>query len=63
MSRNATLLKVTLLPLMAGSCTAINGNKVTFNNVALRDIRIQAVQTGDFLQPGRAPPSGPPAYR
>ncbi len=23
MSRNATLLKVTLLPLMAGSCTAI----------------------------------------
>ena len=32
---------------------AVNGNKVTFNNVALRDIRIQAVQTGDFLQPGR----------
>ena len=32
---------------------AVNGNKVTFNNVALRDIRMQAVQTGDFLQPGR----------
>ena len=32
---------------------AVNGNKVTFNNVALRDIRIQAVQTGDYLQPGR----------
>jgi hypothetical protein len=32
---------------------AVNGNKVTLNNVALRDIRMQAVQTGDFLQPGR----------
>jgi hypothetical protein len=32
---------------------AVNGNRVTFNNVALRDIRIQAVQTGDFLQPGK----------
>jgi hypothetical protein len=33
---------------------AVNGNKVTFNNVALRDIRMQAAQTGDFLQPGRS---------
>jgi len=32
---------------------AVNGNRVTINNVALRDIRIQAAQTGDFLQPGR----------
>jgi hypothetical protein len=32
---------------------AVNGNRVTLNNVALRDIRIQAAQTGDFLQPGR----------
>jgi hypothetical protein len=32
---------------------AVDGNRVTFNNVALRDIRIQAVQTGDFVQPGR----------
>jgi hypothetical protein len=32
---------------------AVNGNKVTINNVALRDVRMQAVQTGDFLQPGR----------
>jgi copper(I)-binding protein len=32
---------------------AVNGNKVTVNNVALRDIRIQAQQSGDFLQPGR----------
>ncbi|MEE6177029.1 hypothetical protein [Mycobacterium sp. 050134] len=39
---------------MAVQEPAINGNKVTFNNVALRDIRIQAVQTSDFLQPGRS---------
>jgi hypothetical protein len=32
---------------------AVNGNKVTVNNVALRDIRMQAAHTGDFLQPGR----------
>ena len=32
---------------------AVNGNRVTINNVALRDIRMQAVQTGDFLHPGR----------
>lgn len=38
---------------MAVQNPAVNGNKVTFNNVALRDIRMQAVQTGDFLQPGR----------
>jgi hypothetical protein len=33
---------------------AVNGNRLTINHVALRDIRIQAVQTGDFLQPGKA---------
>jgi copper(I)-binding protein len=33
---------------------AVNGNKVTINNVALRDIRIQAAQSGDFIQPGKA---------
>lgn len=38
---------------MATQEPAINGNKVTINNVALRDIRIQAVQTSDFLEPGR----------
>ena len=32
---------------------AVNGNRVTINSVALRDIRMQAVQNGDFLQPGR----------
>lgn len=38
---------------MAVQEPAVNGNKVTFNHVALRDIRIQANQTGDYLQPGR----------
>jgi hypothetical protein len=38
---------------MATQEPAVNGNKVTFNNVALRDVRIQAAQTGDYLQPGR----------
>jgi hypothetical protein len=38
---------------MATQEPAVNGNKVTLNNVALRDVRMQAVQTGDFLQPGR----------
>jgi hypothetical protein len=32
---------------------AVNGNKVNINNVLLRDIRIQAAQTGDFVHPGR----------
>lgn len=32
---------------------AVNGNRLTINNVALRDIRIQAVQNSDFLRPGR----------
>lgn len=32
---------------------AVNGNRLTIGNVALRDIRIQAAQTGDSLQPGR----------
>jgi hypothetical protein len=38
---------------MATQEPAINGNRVTINNVALRDIRIQATQNGDFIQPGR----------
>ena len=32
---------------------AVNGNKLNINNVLLRDIRIQAAQTGDFVHPGR----------
>lgn len=39
---------------MATQEPAVNGNRVNVNNVALRDIRMQAVQTGDFLQPGRS---------
>ncbi|OBG57894.1 MULTISPECIES: hypothetical protein [unclassified Mycobacterium] len=39
---------------MAVQEPAINGNKVTFNNVALRDIRMQAQQTGAAIQPGQA---------
>ncbi len=38
---------------MATQEPAVNGNKVTFNNVALRDIRIQASQEGDFVHPGK----------
>ncbi|MBW0016157.1 MAG: hypothetical protein JO236_01200 [Mycobacterium sp.] len=32
---------------------AVNGNRVTFNNVALRDVRIQAPQTGDAIDKGK----------
>ncbi|RFD26073.1 hypothetical protein MUBE_06485 [Mycobacterium uberis] len=32
---------------------AVNGNQITLNNLALRNIRIQVTQTGAFLQPGR----------
>jgi hypothetical protein len=32
---------------------AVNGTKVTFNNVALRDVRIQSAEIGDYLRPGR----------
>ena len=39
---------------MAVQEPAINGNKVTFNNVALRNIHMQASQTGDFVHPGQA---------
>ncbi|MBW0015781.1 hypothetical protein [Mycobacterium sp.] len=42
------------LSQMATQEPAVNGNLVTINNVAVRDIRMQAVQTGDFIQPGRS---------
>lgn len=32
---------------------AVNGNAATVNNVALRNVHLQAVQTGDFLRPGQ----------
>jgi len=38
---------------MATQEPAINGNRATINNIALRDVRIQAVQPKDFIQPGR----------
>lgn len=38
---------------MAVQEPAVNGNRATINNIALRDIRIQAVQTSDFIEPGR----------
>lgn len=38
----------------AGQEPAINGNEVNINNVLLRDIRIQAGQTSDFVRPGRS---------
>lgn len=39
---------------MATQEPAVSGNKVTLNNVALRNIHLRAHQTGDFLQPGKA---------
>jgi hypothetical protein len=32
--------------------SAVDGNQAVINNVALRNGRIQALQTGDFLRPG-----------
>lgn len=32
--------------------SAVNGNQAVVNNVALRNVHIQALQTGDYLRPG-----------
>ena len=32
--------------------SAVDGNQAVIKNVALRNVRIQALQTGDFLRPG-----------
>jgi len=32
--------------------SAVDGNQAVINNVALRNVRILALQTGDFLRPG-----------
>ena len=32
--------------------SAVDGNQAVINNVALRNVRIQALQNGDFLRPG-----------
>lgn len=37
----------------ANQQSAVNGNNATIGNVALRDVRLQANQTGDFVEPGR----------
>ncbi len=33
---------------------AVNGSTANVKNIALRNVHLQAVQTGDFLKPGRA---------
>ena len=35
---------------------AVNGNSVNVKSIALRNVHLQATQTGDFLQPGRILP-------
>ncbi|MCI4674488.1 hypothetical protein K9U37_05940 [Mycolicibacterium litorale] len=40
----------------AGQESAVNGSKANVNNIALRNVLIQAVQTGDYLKPGRTVP-------
>lgn len=64
-SRVAVVVSVALAAALLSGCgagqisqmatqePAVNGNRITINNVALRDIRMQAVQAGDFLEPGR----------
>jgi hypothetical protein len=36
----------------ASQASAVDGNQAVIKNVALRNVRIQAAQTGDFLRPG-----------
>lgn len=33
---------------------AVNGTSATFSNIALRNVHLQALQTSDYLQPGRS---------
>jgi hypothetical protein len=37
----------------AVQASAVDGSQTVIKNVALRNVHIQAVQTGDFLQPGK----------
>ena len=39
--------------------SAVDGSQAVINNVALRNVRIQAAQTGDFLRPGATVDLGP----
>ncbi len=36
----------------AGQASAVDGSQGVINDVALRNVRMQALQTGDFLRPG-----------
>lgn len=36
----------------ASQASAVDGTQAVINNLALRNVHIQAVQTGDFLRPG-----------
>jgi copper(I)-binding protein len=38
----------------ASQGSAVNGTSANLKNIALRNVHLQAVQTGDFLQPGTA---------
>ncbi|HPX37086.1 MAG TPA: hypothetical protein PLH92_12405 [Mycobacterium sp.] len=40
----------------AGQESAVNGNSANVKNIALRNVYLQAAQSGDFLQPGRIVP-------
>lgn len=41
---------------VADQASSVNGNAATVKNIALRNIYLQATQTGDFLQPGKVIP-------
>lgn len=41
---------------VASQESSVNGNSATVKNVALRNVYLQAAQTGDFLQPGKVIP-------
>jgi hypothetical protein len=36
----------------SSQASAVDGSQAVINNVALRNVRIQALQTGDYLRPG-----------
>ena len=40
----------------AGQESAVNGNAANLKNIALRNVHLQAAQSGDYLQPGRIVP-------
>ncbi len=41
---------------VASQESGVNGNAATFKNIALRNVYLEATQTGDYLQPGRIVP-------